>query len=149
MKIAIGSDHAGLRFKAYLSESLAGRGYEVLDLGTHSKDSCDYPDFALAVGRAVTSGKAALGILICGTGIGMSIAANKVPGVRAALVHDPLTAKLAREHNDANVLCLGARLLAVEYGLELVLTWLGAQYEVRHGRRLQKISAFERPGAPT
>lgn len=143
MIIALGSDHAAFRMKAYLARALVARGYQVADLGTHSEQSCDYPDYAAAVGAAVARGEAALGVLVCGTGIGMSIAANKVPGVRAALVHDPVTARLARQHNDANVLCLGARLMAPEYAEELLFTWLDAAFEPRHLRRLDKIASLE------
>lgn len=143
MTIALGSDHAAFRMKAHLASALAARGYQVLDVGTHSEMSCDYPDFAAAVGAAVVRAEAALGVLVCGTGIGMSIAANKIPGIRAALVHDPVTARLARQHNDANVLCLGARLLAPEYAEELLLAWLDAAFEPRHLRRLDKIAALE------
>ncbi len=111
MRIALGSDHAGFDLKALLAKSLADWGYDTLDLGTdNATDSVDYPDFGAAVGRSVASGECDLGVAICGTGIGISIAANKVPGVRAAVVHDVTSAHLAREHNHANVLCLGARL---------------------------------------
>lgn len=143
MNIALGSDHAGFRMKQYLVQALVEMGHQPLDMGTHTEESCDYPDLAQKVGSAVVSGQAALGILVCGTGIGMSMAANKIPGIRAALVHDPITASLARQHNDANVLCLGARLLASEYARELVMAWLNSQFESRHTRRLQKISQLE------
>src|SRR5512136_2612973 len=109
MRIAIGADHAGFVLKQHLCRSLELQGYEVIDAGTGSPESCDYPDFAVAVAHAVAEGRAERGILVCSTGVGMSIAANKVPGIRAALVSDEQTARLARQHNDANVLCLAAK----------------------------------------
>ena len=141
--IAIGSDHAGVELKAALGRHLEAAGYRVIDKGPFDGASVDYPDYAAAVARGVRDGEAARGILICGTGIGMSIAANKVRGVRAALVHDPLTASLAAEHNNANVLCFGARLHAEAYALTMVDHWLGASFEPRHERRVDKIHAIE------
>ena len=141
--IAIGSDHAGVDLKSAVLRHLASAGHRVIDLGPFDDTSVDYPDYAAAVGRAVRNGEAERGILICGTGIGVSIAANKVHGVRAALVHDPVTATLAAEHNDANVLCFGARLHAEAYALTLVDHWLRASFEARHARRLAKITDIE------
>ena len=111
-RIALGADHAGVPLKDNLVEALRGEGHDAADLGPAALERVDYPDYAARVGRAVASGEADLGILVCGTGIGMSIAANKIRGVRAALVHDLFTARMAREHNDANILVLGGRLLA-------------------------------------
>ncbi len=144
MKIAIASDHAGFRAKEELKKFLAGMGHEVTDFGTFSEDSCDYSDFAFKVAKAVASGEAERGILICGTGIGMSIAANKVKRVRAAVCWNRETAKLSREHNDANVLCLGARMLGIEEIKEIAKAWLSAEFEKgRHERRVRKIREFE------
>jgi ribose 5-phosphate isomerase B len=147
MKIALGSDHAGFELKAALLPVLAERGYEVLDLGAaDGTTSVDYPDFGAAVGRAVVEGRADAGIAICGSGVGISIAANKVPGVRAALVHDVTSARLAREHNHANVLCLGARVIGSVVAMDAVAAWLDAsEGEGRHLSRIDKISALEQP----
>ncbi len=142
--IALGSDHAGVELKAAIREHLETAGYRVIDKGPFDGSSVDYPDYAAAVGRAVRDGDADRGILICGTGIGISIAANKHRGIRAALVHDPLTASLAAEHNDANVLCFGARIHAEAYAIQLVDAWLATSFEPRHQRRLDKISDIER-----
>ena len=149
--IVLGSDHAGVQLKAAIGQFLRERGHEVEDLGTHDESSCDYPDYAEKVGRAVTSGRAERGVLICGTGVGISISANKIPGVRAALCGDTFTARMSREHNDANVLCLGARVVGTGLALDIVATWLGAQFEGgRHQRRLDKIAALEgRPAVPS
>ena len=145
MKIALGSDHAGFDLKDQLVAALAEWGHEVVDLGPgNATDSVDYPDYGSAVGHAVTNGTAELGIAICGSGIGISIAANKVAGVRAALVHDVTTAHLAREHNHANVLCLGARVLGQATALECVAAWLGAvPAEGRHLGRIAKLAALD------
>ena len=143
MRIVIGSDHAGFRLKEQLKKYLVSLGHDFVDVGTASEMSCDYPDFAKLVAQRVSSGEFERGVLACGTGIGMCIAANKVNGVRAALVHDPVTARLAWEHNQANVLCLGSRLLAAEYACELVMVWLNAQFEERHRRRVDKVFALE------
>jgi ribose 5-phosphate isomerase B len=147
--IVLGSDHAGVRLKAAIGQFLRERGYEIEDLGAYEETSCDYPDFAEKVGRAVTDGRAERGVLICGTGAGVSISANKIPGVRAALCGDTFTARMSREHNDANVLCLGARVVGTGLALDIVSTWLGAEFEGgRHQRRLDKIAALEgRPAA--
>lgn len=147
MRIGLGADHAGYALKAVLADHLAARGHAVVDYGTRDPAvSVDYPDFAEAVGRAVVAGEVDLGVLVCGTGIGMSIAANKVRGVRAALVHDVTTARLAREHNDANVLALGGRLLGTTLATECVEAFLGARFEDRHRRRLDRIAALEAGG---
>jgi len=143
-KIAIGSDHGGLELKQAVRGLLQKRQLDCEDFGTDNTDSVDYPDFGSEVAEAVSSGKADAGVLVCGTGIGMSIIANKYPGVRAALVHDEFTAQMAKEHNNANVLILGGRILSVELGQRLVEIWLDTGFEGgRHQHRLDKISAVE------
>lgn len=145
MRIAVGSDHAGFDLKSEVAAALVARGHDVVDLGPgNGVDSVDYPDYGAAVGRAVTGGAADLGVAICGSGIGISIAANKIPGVRAALVHDATTARLAREHNHANVLCLGARVLGVAVAIDAVDAWLGATPgDGRHLGRIAKLSSLD------
>lgn len=144
-RIAIGSDHAGFSIKETIRKYLEGAGYAVNDLGTSSEESVDYPDYGRAVGEQVVSKRADLGIAVCGTGIGISIAANKVPGIRAALAHDVNTARLAREHNDANVLALGGRIVTGEAAIAMVQTFLTTAYlGGRHQRRLDKITALEK-----
>ena len=138
--IAIASDHAGFDLKAIVAEELAGMGYEVLDLGTDGPSSVDYPDFGAALAEVIQSGGAERGILICGTGIGISMAANRHPGVRAAVCWDQTSARLTREHNDANVLALGARLLGVEVAKDCVRTFLSTDFAGgRHARRVAKL----------
>jgi len=144
MRIAIGSDHAGFDLKEELIPFLKAAGHAVEDMGTSGRESCDYPDFARAVAEAVAQGRHERGILICGTGIGMSIAANKVAGVRAALCAEPFSARLAREHNDANVLCLGARVIGPGLAQAIVAAFLEGQFEGgRHQRRVDKIRGLE------
>lgn len=144
MRIAVGSDHAGYRLKCQVADYVRQLGHEVLDFGTHSEDSVDYPDFALEVTGAVTRGEADLGILVCGTGLGMAIAANKVKGIRAVTCSDTYSARSAREHNDANVLCLGARVIGSGLALDIVKAWLEAEFQGgRHARRVQKIADIE------
>ncbi len=144
MKIAIGSDHRGFEVKQRMVPTLQKAGHEVLDLGTCSGESCDYPDFAFAVAQAVSGQRAERGILVCGTGIGMAIAANKVAGVRAAPCHDSITAEMSRRHNDANVLCLSADLMGDELIDRTVRIWLETAFEGgRHARRVEKIGRFE------
>lgn len=144
MRIAIGSDHAGFPLKADLAKVLVDAGHDVDDLGTADEERVDYPDFGAAVGRAVASGDTEVGVCVCGTGIGISIAANKVAGVRAAVVHDVTSARLAKEHNDANVVCLGARLVGPEVAKDALLAYLDARFqEGRHAGRIAKISALE------
>jgi ribose 5-phosphate isomerase B len=139
--IAIGSDHAGPALKATLRAALEAAGHPVLDLGTHGTESVDYPDFAQAVCAAVTEGRARFGVLVCGTGIGISIAANRNPAIRCALVQDSTGARLSRQHNDANVLALGARLIGAEVALDALNTFLATPYEGgRHDRRVLKLS---------
>jgi ribose 5-phosphate isomerase B len=144
MKIALGADHAGWAAKEWLAGYLRERGHEVVDFGTTSEDSCDYPDFAAKAAEAVASGRCEQGMLVCGTGVGMSMAANKVHGIRAAAVQCVDAARLARAHNNANVLCLGARLTTTEVMRTIVDTWLGTSFEGgRHQRRVDKITAME------
>ena len=144
MKIAIGSDHRGFDAKRRLLSLLQQLGHEVLDMGPEGKDSVDYPDFAFQVAEAVGQGRVERGILICGTGIGMCIAANKVPGVRAAPCHHSITAEMSRRHNDANVLCLSADLLGDELMDRMLRIWLETPFEGgRHARRVEKIVRFE------
>lgn len=143
--ILIGSDHGGIALKTALSSYLKRRGLEVSDLGTDSDASVDYPDFGQKVAEAVIAGKAEFGILICGTGIGMSITANKIPGIRAALVTDVFMARMAKEHNNANILVLGGRVLDEQKACDLVGAWLDATFEGgRHQLRLDKITAVEK-----
>jgi ribose 5-phosphate isomerase B len=143
-RIAIGSDHAGFSVKETIKKYLEDAGYAVEDQGTRSEDSVDYPDFGKAVGGRVAAKQDDLGIVVCGSGIGISIAANKVPGIRAALAHDVVTAQLAREHNNANVLALGARILTPAAALKMVETFLNTPFAGgRHQRRLDKITAIE------
>jgi len=142
--IAVGSDHGGLELKDAIQAALAARGLDVDDYGTDNGDSVDYPDFAEKVAAAVFRGDVELGILVCGTGIGMSIVANKFPGVRAALATDEFMAQMAKEHNNANVLVLGGRVLAKDLAVKMVNVWLDSSYEAgRHQRRLDKISRLE------
>lgn len=144
MQIAIGSDHRGVVVKSKIIEMLKRLGHQVDDVGTHDSESMDYPDVAADVGRKVGAHTADRGILICGTGIGMSIAANKVPGVRAAPCHDDLTAELSRRHNDLNVLCLSADMLGEKLIDRMVEIWLTTEFEAgRHERRVNKISELE------
>ncbi len=144
MRIAVGADHAGFTLKETLAEHLRRGGHEVLDCGTHSTESVDYPDYGAEVGRAVASGRADAGVAVCGSGIGISMAANKISGVRAANVHDATSARLSREHNDANVVCFGERLIATEAAVEALDAWLGAEFASggRHQRRVAKLDAL-------
>lgn len=145
--LAIGSDHGGFELKKAVMKHLAELGVEYRDYGTFSAESCDYPDFGEAVGRAVASGECERGIVICGTGIGISIAANKVRGVRCALCGDCYSAQMCREHNDANVLALGARVLGEGLALKIVDTYLDSSFQGgRHARRVAKIMALEDKG---
>jgi ribose 5-phosphate isomerase B len=145
MKIALGADHAGFELKEKIKQHLQARGIAIADHGTHSADSCDYPDYARLVGEQVASRAAYFGILVCGTGIGMSMAANKVHGVRAARVVTELDAELSREHNDANVLTLGARILSADETFKIIDKWLTTQFAGgRHARRVDKIMAIKR-----
>lgn len=149
MRIAIGADHAGYDLKEDLEAFLRELGHQVEDVGTHGRESCDYPDFARAVAERVVRGEADRGILICGTGIGMAIAANKVPGVRAAVCHEPLSARLTRQDNDSNVLTLGGRLIGPVMAREVVRVWLETPFAGgRHERRVAKIRQLEAGALP-
>ena len=146
MRIALGCDHRGYPYKAELIRALAEDGHEVVDLGTHSTDPVDYPDYARLVGVAVRDGRVEAGVLICGSGAGVSIAANKIRGVRAALCHDLFTARQSREDDDANVLCLGTAVISLPSAIALARTFLGARFShaERHERRLAKVLALEK-----
>ncbi len=144
MKIAIGSDHAGVALKEELKAQLTPEGHIFVDMGTDSTASVDYPDFAAKVAAAVVSGEVDCGILVCGTGIGMSMSANKVRGIRCSLCFDQFTARMSREHNDANVLALGARVTGPGLAVEIARTWLATAFAGgRHQRRVEKIMALE------
>lgn len=144
MKVAIASDHRGFQVKRKIAELVQQLGHEVLDLGVSNEEAVDYPDFALQVATSVSQGQVDRGILVCGTGIGMSMAANKVRGVRAALCHDDVTAEMSRRHNDANVMCLSADLLGERLIDRMIEIWLNTQFEGgRHARRVEKIKGIE------
>lgn len=146
--VALGADHAGFPLKEDLKAWLVAQGHHVVDFGTHSHDSVDYADFAAPVAHAVIGGEAERGLLICGTGTGMAIAANKVQGIRAAMCTDVFLAQMSREHNDANVLTLGARVIKRELAVEILETWLAASFAGgRHAQRLEKVAGLEN-GAP-
>jgi len=139
--IALASDHAGFELKEFLKLKLQNAGHKIIDLGTNSSASVDYPDYGAAMGKAIETGKAQRGVLVCGSGIGISIAANRNPAVRAALVQNSLAAKLARLHNDANVIALGARLIGVDMAVDCVDTFLKTEFEGgRHQRRVDMMS---------
>ena len=143
MRIAVGSDHAGFELKESLADHLREGGHEIVDCGTYSGDRVDYPDFGAAVGRAVRDGNAEGGLCVCGSGIGIGMAANKIAGIRAATVWDATSAHLAREHNDANVICIGERLVGPAVAEEALDAWLGAAFEGgRHEGRVAKIDAI-------
>ncbi|MDY7100754.1 MAG: ribose 5-phosphate isomerase B [Actinomycetota bacterium] len=145
-RLAVGSDHAGFRLKTVLADHLRELGVDVVDVGTHGPERVDYPDYGAAVGRAVASGEVDGGVCVCGSGIGIAIAANKVAGVRAATVHDVTSARLAREHNDANVICLGERFLGEQVALDALDAWLAASFAGgRHADRVAKIGALDTP----
>jgi len=145
MRIALGADHAGFTLKENIRERLAARGEDVVDLGAHDAAPSDYPDFALAVGTAVAEGRAERGILVCGSGVGVVAAANKIPGIRAGLCHDHYSAHQGVEHDDMNVLALGSRIIGESLAFELVDAFLAARFsgEERHVRRLAKLRAIE------
>lgn len=145
MRVALGADHGGYHLKEEIKVFVQGQGIEVLDLGTHSTESVDYPRFGFAVGDAIRSGKADLGIVVCGTGLGISMAANKVPGIRAAVCTETYSARMAREHNNANVLALGGRVTGVGLALDIVDIFLKTDFAGgRHARRVDLITAVER-----
>jgi len=146
MRIALGADHAGYRYKSLLAGELQEAGHEVLDLGTDGPESVDYPDFAHAVARRVADGAADRGIVVCGSAVGVTVTANKVPGVRAGTCHDPYSARQGVEHDDMNVLCLGERVIGIEIARECVRSFLSARFSgaERHRRRLGKLEDVER-----
>ena len=145
MKVAIACDHGALDLKNAVAEHLKKNGYEVADFGTHTLDSCDYPEFAAAAAKAVASGECEKGIVLCTTGIGVSIAANKVKGIRCALLSDVMSARMTREHNDTNMMALGAGVVGTMLALEIADTWLGTEFShnERHQRRINKVMALE------
>ena len=144
MKIGIGNDHAALEMKNQVMEYLEEKGYEVINYGTNTPESCNYPEFGEKVGRAVVSGEVDCGILICGTGVGISLAANKVKGVRAVVCSEPYSAKLSKQHNNTNILAFGARVLGIELAKMIIDEWLGAEFEGgRHQTRVDMIMAIE------
>ena len=146
MKIAIGCDHGALALKNKIVDHLKKNGFEVKDFGTYTADSCDYPDFAAAAAKAVAAGECQRGIVLCTTGIGASITANKIDGVRCALLSDPWSAKMTRLHNDTNMMALGAGVVGENLALEIVDTWLNTEFsgEARHQRRIDKVMALEK-----
>ena len=146
MKIAIGCDHGALALKNVLISHLEKKGYEVKDFGTHTLDSCDYPDFAAPAAKAVAAGECDKGIVLCTTGIGVSITANKVKGIRCALLSDVMSARMTREHNDTNMMAIGAGVVGEKLALEIVDTWLGTEFshDARHQRRIDKMMALEK-----
>ena len=146
MKVVIASDHGGFQYKNLLLKDIRQHGYELADLGAFTEDPSDYPDHAEAVANALLSGEAERGILICGSGAGVSVAANKFKGIRAAVCHDTYSAHQCAEHDDVNVLCMGQRVIGIELAREIVLTFLAAKFnhEARHERRLGKINAIEK-----
>lgn len=147
MRIAVGADHAGLPLKEALVKFLIDEGWDVEDFGTFTEDSVDYPDYAEKVGRAVAEGSVDRGLLLCGSGQGMCIVANKINGVRASLAHDVVSARLSRQHNDSNVLTMGSRFVAPALAMEVLTTWLDTSFEGgRHLRRIEKIQEIERHG---
>ena len=148
MRIVVGADHRGYEMKDQIAANLKLAGHEVLDVGTHNADSVDYPDYARAIGQALKDGRAERGVLVCGSGVGASIAANKIRGVRAAICHDTYSARQGVEHDDMNVLCLGAGVIDSKLALELVQAYLDARLsgEGRYRRRLEKVAEMERQG---
>ncbi len=146
MRVAVGADHAGYRYKEALAEQLREAGHDVLDLGTDGEAPVDFPDFAAAVARALVAGRAERGLLVCGSAVGVSIAANKFPGVRAGVCHDTYSAHQGVEHDDMNVLCLGERVIGIELAREVLTTFMAARFDgaERHRRRLAKVEAIER-----
>lgn len=147
MVVAIASDHAGFALKGRIIEEIRKFGAEVLDLGAHSEQpGDDYPDYAIALGRAIAGGQAGEGILLCGSGVGASVAANKMPGIRAGLCHDTFSARQGREDDNCNVLCMGARVIGAELAAEIARVWLGAKFSgaERHRRRLDKVMALDK-----
>jgi ribose 5-phosphate isomerase B len=147
-RVAIGGDHAGFSLKQMVVEKLGHQVAKVIDCGTHDETSSDYPDFAAAVAKEILAGNADRGILVCGSGVGVSVAANKIKGIRASICHDTYSAHQGVEHDDMNVLCIGARIIGSELAFEIIRSFLGAKYEPgeRHARRLEKVLKLERDG---
>ena len=145
MKVALGCDHGGYDLKEYIIQVLGKLGHEYEDFGCYGLESCDYPDFGAAAAKAVAEGKCDMGIVVCTTGIGISIAANKVKGIRCALLSDPLSARMTREHNDTNMMAMGAGIVGKNLALEIVDTWVGTEFsgEAKHQRRIDKVMALE------
>ncbi len=153
VRVAIGGDHAGFPLKQAIAEQLAAGDKttligDIIDCGTHNAERCDYPDFAIAVSREILSGRADRGIVVCGSGVGVSVAANKIPGIRAAICHDTYSAHQGVEHDDMNVLCIGGRIIGSELAMEIVRAFLAAKYTPgeRHQRRLDKVLEIEKRG---
>ena len=146
MKVALGCDHGGYDLKEYIIQVLGKLGHEYEDFGCYGLESCDYPDFGAAAAKAVAEGKCDMGIVVCTTGIGISIAANKVKGIRCALLSDPLSARMTREHNDTNMMAMGAGVIGEMLALEIVDTWVGTEFShnERHQRRIDKVMALEK-----
>ena len=145
MKIAVACDHGGYHLKNVLMSEMVKQGYEVIDYGTYSEESCDYPDYAGKAAKAVASGSCDRGVVVCGTGIGVSITANKVKGIRCALCHDVFSAKATRAHNDTNMIAMGQRVIGEGLAIEILSAWLEGEYEGgRHDQRIAKMMAYER-----
>ena len=146
MKISVGCDHGALELKNLVVAHLEKQGHQVTDFGTHTKDSCDYPEFAAAAAKAVADGTCDKGIVLCTTGIGVSITANKIPGIRCALLSDVMSARMTREHNDTNVMAIGAGVVGENLALEIADTWLNTEFsgDARHQRRIDKFMALEK-----
>ncbi len=148
IRLALGGDHAGFSLKQAVAEHFADRVSQIIDCGTNSDDSCDYPDFAIAVAREIVQGRADKGLMICGSGVGVSVAANKIPGIRASICHDTYSAHQGVEHDNMNVLCVGGRIIGSELAFEIVEAFLKAEYvpQPRHQRRLDKVMDIEKRG---
>lgn len=148
LRIALGGDHAGFSLKQVVAERLRATGASLADCGTNSTESCDYPDFAVAVAKEIVEGRADRGIVVCGSGVGVSVAANKIPGIRAAVCHDTYSAHQGVEHDDMNVLCIGGRIIGPELAFEIIESFLRARYvpQDRHARRLEKVLQIEQHG---
>lgn len=144
MKVAVACDHGGFRLKNVLIQEMKNQGYEVVDFGTYNEDSCDYPDYAVKAARAVASGECEKGVVVCGTGIGVSMTCNKVHGIRCALCHDVFSAKATRAHNDANMLAMGQRVIGEGLAVEILNAWLNTEFEGgRHVQRIEKMMKIE------
>ena len=149
IRVALGGDHAGFPLKQAVADHFASQLESLVDCGTHDDSSCDYPDFAVAVAKQIAAGQVDRGVIVCGSGVGVSVAANKIPGIRAAICHDSYSARQGVEHDDMNVLCIGGRIIGSELAFEVVRAFLGARYQPaeRHARRLEKVNEIERLGS--